>query len=167
MFRFKCAGCGEWHEGMPGFDAFAPLYYYGIPEAERPERCELTTDTCIVDGEFFFVRGCIEIPVRGVDEPFIWGTWVSLSRPNFEEFVSLMKRADRSAHGPYFGWLSAEFKVYPAAENLRTYAHLRNSGIRPSIELEPTNHPLAVEQREGISVDRVAEIYAAYMHQEK
>jgi hypothetical protein len=30
--------------------------------------------------------------------------------------------------------------------------------------LEPTDHPLALEQRNGISVDRVAEIYAIMMH---
>ena len=47
MFRFKCASCGEWHEGMPGFGASAPLYYYIIPEAERSARSQLTTDTCI------------------------------------------------------------------------------------------------------------------------
>jgi hypothetical protein len=34
----------------------------------------------------------------------------------------------------------------------------------PLIELEPTDHPLALEQRSGISVDRVAEIYAIMMH---
>ena len=164
MFRFKCASCGEWHEGMPGFGASAPLYYYIIPQAERSARSELTTDTCIVDGEHFFVRGCIEIPVHGVNEPFVWGAWVSLSPRNFHQFVRLLDRKDRSKYGPYFGWLSAHFKVYPDAENLKTNIHLRDDRIRPFIELEPTNHPLAVEQREGITVDRVAEIYAAYMH---
>jgi hypothetical protein len=32
------------------------------------------------------------------------------------------------------------------------------------IELEPTDHPLALEQRNGISPDRVAELYAIMMH---
>ena len=164
MFRFKCTGCGEWHEGMPGFDAAAPLYYYSVPEAQRPTRCELTPNTCIVDGEAFFVKGCIEIHVHGASEPFIWGTWVSLSQRNFEEFAGLLDAESRSAYGPYFAWLSAEFTVYPTAENLKTHVHLRDAGLRPYIELEPTNHPLAIEQREGITVDRVAEIYAAYGH---
>ena len=164
MFRFKCSRCNEWHEGMPSFGADAPLYYYDIPEAERAERCELTSDTCIVDGEHFFVRGCIEIPVHGENEPFVWGVWVSLSENNFEEFTSLFGVPVRDDHGPYFGWLSAYLKTYPDTENLKTHVHLRNDGVRPSIELEPTDHPLAVEQREGISVERVAEVYSAYMH---
>ncbi|MBR0969287.1 MULTISPECIES: hypothetical protein [Bradyrhizobium] len=35
---------------------------------------------------------------------------------------------------------------------------------KPSIELESTDRPLAVEQRNRMSVDRVAEIYAYYVH---
>ncbi|WP_174532024.1 DUF2199 domain-containing protein [Sphingomonas koreensis] len=164
MFRFKCGSCDEWHEGMPSFGATAPLYYYAIPESERDRRCELTSDTCIVDDEFFFVRGVIEIPVEGESDPLTWGVWVSWSRANFDEYVRNFELDDRAALGPYFGWLSAEFIVYPESENLKTRAHLRGPGVRPLIELEPTDHPLAVEQRNGITVERVAEIYAAYMH---
>jgi hypothetical protein len=48
--------------------------------------------------------------------------------------------------------------------NFKTRVHLRDNGVRPYIELEPTNHPLAVEQREGIAVERVAAIYASMAH---
>ena len=75
MFRFKCTCCNGWHEGMPTFGADAPLYLYGIPEEERQRRCVLHSDTCVIDDKLFFVRGCIEIPVSGTSEPFIWGVW--------------------------------------------------------------------------------------------
>ncbi len=163
MFRFKCPSCDEWHEGMPSFGAIAPLYYDEIPEVDRHARCELTTDTCVVDQKFFFIRGCIEIPVDGADEPFVWGVWASLSRENFEQFVALQEEASRAAFGPYFGWLSASLKTYPSTENLKTMVHLRDNGLRPYIELEPTDHPLALEQRRGISRERVGELFAAYM----
>ncbi|WP_308294565.1 hypothetical protein [Streptomyces sp. RKAG290] len=39
-------------------------------------------------------------------------------------------------------------------------------GRRPLIELEPTDHPLAVEQRNGITLDRVREIAEAVQHAE-
>ena len=164
MFRFQCSRCSEWHEGMPSFGAAAPLFYYGIPEAERGRRCALTADTCIVDDAHFFVRGCIEIPVRDADEPFSWGVWASLSRDHFARFVELLDCAERSQHGPWFGWLSAAIKTYPDTENLKTLVHLRDHGVRPYIELEPTDHPLAIEQRQGISVARLADIYAACTH---
>lgn len=164
MFRFKCSACDMWHEGMPSFGNDKPLYYYCIPEEERSTRCQLTQETCIVDDTYFFVQGCIEIPVSNTPEPFIWGVWVSLSATSFSEFVRLLDVPEREQFGPYFGWLSAGFRIYSDTENLKTMVHLRNNGRRPYIELEPTDHPLAIEQRNGISVERVAEIYAAYMH---
>lgn len=164
MFRFKCAECEEWHEGMPSFGTSAPSLYNSIPESEREERCHLTSDTCIVDDEFFFVRGCIEIPVIGTAEPFIWGAWVSLSNKSFDEFLSTFDEPIRSEFGPYFGWLSTELPLYPSSQNLKTHLHLRDQGVRPLIELEPSDHPLAVEQREGITVERLGEIYAACMY---
>ncbi len=48
--------------------------------------------------------------------------------------------------------------------NLKTHVHSRPVGERPYVELEPTDHPLAVEQRTGITVDRVREIAAAVLH---
>ena len=149
---------------MPTFGANAPLYFYGIPDQERGKRCVLDSDTCIVDREHFFVRGCLEIPVHGETDAFSWGVWVSLSQAHFTEFKAYYDKPKRSHIGPFFGWLSAELPLYPSTENLKTRAHLRDDGIRPYIELEPTDHPLAVEQRNGISVDRVAEIYAFFMH---
>jgi hypothetical protein len=46
---------------------------------------------------------------------------------------------------------------------LKTKVLLRNSGRRPSIKLEPTNHPLAQEQRLGIPLQRVEEIATALL----
>ena len=124
MVRFKCTSCGEWHEGMPACGAAAPLCYYAIPVNERAERCILTSDTCTVDQEFFFVRGCPEIPVHGESEPLTWGVWVSLSRDNFSQFTDCFDTPEQSHIGPSFGWLSAELPLYPSTENLKTRVHL-------------------------------------------
>ncbi|KIL78948.1 hypothetical protein SD77_3749 [Bacillus badius] len=57
-----------------------------------------------------------------------------------------------------FGWLSTVLSCYPETINLKTRVHTRPVGFSPSIELEPTEHPLAVEQREGITVERIKQI---------
>lgn len=150
---------------MPSFGWDWPLQYLMVREEERSSRCSLTSDTCVIDNDTFFVRGCIEIPVLGYDEPFAWGVWTSLSDRNFARFVELLHVRERSAHGPFFGWLSSHISIFPDTMNLKTMVHLRDNGTRPLIELEPTEHPLAVEQREGITVDRVAEIYARVVHE--
>ena len=163
-FDFQCRTCGEVHEGIPGFGAAAPLSYYAIPETQRASRCKLSSDRCIIDDKWFFVRGCLEIPVHGTDEPLIWGVWVDLSEQSFLAWQKVSEQKCRSHVGPFFGWLNAWLKPYPETVNLKTKVHLRDDGLRPWIELEPTDHPLAVEQRNGISIDRVAEIYSIMMH---
>lgn len=40
----------------------------------------------------------------------------------------------------------------------KTNVHIREVGMAPYVELEPTDHPLAIEQRNGITLDRVKEI---------
>jgi len=59
MFRFKCASCDEWHEGMPTFGANAPLHFYGIEAEDRSRRCVLDSDTCIIDHEFSFLSAAV------------------------------------------------------------------------------------------------------------
>lgn len=162
--RYVCACCGQTHEGSPGLGSVAPLYYYWVPETERQARCRLDADTCVVDDEFFFVRGCLVIPILGEAEPFIWGLWVSLSRVNFEHFRDPRPGGPT---GPFPGWLSASLKGYPETENLRTRLHRSAEGDRPLIEIEPTDHPLAVEQRSGITLDRAAAILSLYAHGEE
>lgn len=164
MFSFKCASCDEVHEGMPSFGAPAPLSYYQVPAEEREQRCDLGSDDCVIDEEFFFIRGCLEIPVIGEDEPFSWGVWVSLSEASYTEWVKCYESAKRSEVGPFFGWLNAWIAPYPDTIHLKTTVHLRDNGIRPFIELQESDHPLAIEQRDGITVERVAELYARMMH---
>ena len=136
----------------------------GRSSKERERRCLLTADTCVIDGEYFFVRGSIEVPVVGYHEVLSWGVWTSLSEKNFRHFEELFEDEDRAQHGPFFGWLSSHIHLYPETVHLKTMVHLRKVGTRPYVELEPTDHPLAVEQREGVTPERVAEIYEGMMH---
>jgi hypothetical protein len=166
-FEFTCAICGQVHRGMPSFGADAPLSYYDVPLQERERRCRLGTDDCVIDDQWFFVCGCIDIPVHGEKEQFTWSVWVSLSEKSFTTWSACFDAKHQTHIGPFFGWLNTWLKPYPDTANLKTRVHLRDDGIRPYIELEPTMHPLAIEQREGISRARLAEIYALAIHDEE
>lgn len=165
MFRFQCACCGEWQEGVPGYGVELPIYCDAMSAPERDQRCLIDQELCIIDDQFYFVRGSIEIPVEGTGEPFVWGVWLSLSESSFAEYVENFKSPSRTDLGPYLGWLSNELPVYPTCLNLKARLHIRELGIRPAIELEPTDHPLAMEQRNGMPIARVAEIFAQCVHQ--
>ncbi|TXI01466.1 MAG: DUF2199 domain-containing protein [Rhizobium sp.] len=165
-FSFLCATCNELHHGMPSFGAEAPFSYYQIPAQDLVRRCSLGSDDCVIDERQFFVRGCLEIPVHGYEEPFSWGVWLSLSESSFREWVRTFDAAQRSHVGPFFGWLNTRLHGYPETLNLKTMVHLRDNGIRPYVELERTDHPLALEQGNGISPDRVAQIFRELVHPE-
>jgi hypothetical protein len=164
MFKFTCATCGEVHEGIPSFGWDAPPHYYDIPENERAERCELTSDTCVINNEWFFVCGCLELPILGADLPFVWGVWLSLSEKNFLRYLELYEVKFRDDEPPFFGWLMTTPSGYPDDEILKTNVHLRNDGTRPYIELQPTEHPLSIEQRDGITQERLIEICQMILH---
>jgi hypothetical protein len=115
----------------------------------------------VLDRRKLFVRGCIEIPIVDLKEVFRWGVWVSVSKPNFKLILDLWDEEIRSDQAPIFGWLCNNIRGYPETFGLKTYVRLRNDGIRPLIQLEPTEHPLALEQREGITLRRIEEIVSA------
>lgn len=135
----------------------APELYFQIPEEEREDRCIINSDMCVIDNEHFFVVGNLELPVKDSDQVFSWDIWVSLSEENFGRAYELWEDPSREEEPPYFGWLSSSLPMYPETLSLKTHVHTREVGQRPYIELEPTDHPLAIEQREGISLERVHE----------
>jgi hypothetical protein len=161
---FTCSRCGETHDLPMSFALEAPVYWYGIPEDERPRRAVLDEELCAIDGQHFFIKGRICIPVHDCPDPFVWVVWVSLSGANFKRAVAAWEQADRETEPPYFGWLSSQISCYPSTLNLKTNVHTRPPGERPIIELEPTDHPLAVEQRTGITLARVHEIVETVLH---
>src|SRR5262249_23941830 len=125
---------------------------------------QLSSDQCAIDNKYFFVLGRIEIPVVGCEEPFVWLAWVLLSQKNFRRASELWCTVGRENEPAYFGWLSSALPYEPSTLNLKVNLHTRPVGERPFIELEPTEHPLAVEQRQGISLARVQEIAERLMH---
>jgi len=71
---------------------------------------------------------------------------------------------ERVHQEPDFGWLSSVLSGHPSTLNLETNVHWCEPGVRAFVELEPNDHPLAVEQREGITVERVMELAADIAH---
>ena len=166
---YLCGCCGKFHDELPmSYSSPVPDYCYDIPLEEQEKRIEMNDDLCIVDDEHFFIRGCIEIPVKDGDGPFIWDVWVSLSETNFNktiEYWSVEGREDKQE--PMFGWLSTDIPCYPNTVNLKINVHTRPLGIPPYIEVEPTKHPLAIEQRKGVTMERIKQVAEELCNEEE
>ena len=83
---------------------------------------------------------------------------------DFKRALQLWEQPGRESEPPSFGWLSTSLPGYPETLHLKTMVHTREVGRRPRVELEPTDHPLAVEQRQGITWERVQEIAERMLH---
>jgi|SRR5579862_1312315 len=165
--RWKCGSCEEWHSGpCLDFGYSSPYYWknnndqvdYSTSPNEGLAKTFLTTDFCAIDGEYFFVRGLIELPIVGTGEHLRWGVWGSLSRQNFETLFRMDDDPKRVELPPMFSWLSSHVAEYPETLSLKMYAHIQKPGSRPHFELEETDHPLSQEYHHGITVGRVKEI---------
>jgi hypothetical protein len=165
--QFTCSCCRESHDlSQISFGADAPVQWRLLTEAERA-RSELGQEQCVIEsdeGRHFFVRACLEIPIQGVDDAFTWGVWTSLSEASFLEMSDHWEDPDRTRLGPYFGWLSTNVPEYPDSVFLRSRVHQRPVGFRPLIELDPSDHPLAVHQRQGIDATQLQAIVRRLLH---
>jgi hypothetical protein len=162
---FRCARCGEWHDELPmAFAVAAPAYW---EQASRLSRLKgrLSDEQCEIDGHRF-VRARIVLPVHDADTDFEWGVWVSLSEESYRRATELWEAEGREAEPPYFAWIQSNAGPYPSTLGLQTWLYTQPVGVRPLAELEPTDHPVAREQREGIDMARVHELAAAALHPE-
>ncbi|MHC5022136.1 MAG: DUF2199 domain-containing protein [Planctomycetota bacterium] len=160
----RCESCGGIHDELPMALAIQwPYVIHELDEEERVERVEHDTDWCIFDGERFFLRGCLELRVHGrTESPFVWGVWVELSIDDFEATIEDWETEGRESSPPMLGRLANAIPCYDGGTlGLPVHLHTRPVGLRPIVDLPPVDHPLAVEQHEGITLERVHAIVEA------
>jgi hypothetical protein len=169
--RWKCYSCDEWHTGpCLDFSLDSPCYWSKENEKQsnrakllpwwKREKADtfLDEDYCAINGESFFVRGIIHLPIIGAAETFRWGVWGSLSSENFKKLLKMDDDPKRVELPAMFSWLSNELPEYPDTLNLKMYAHIQELDWRPHFELELTDHPLSQEYHKGIPPERVKDI---------
>lgn len=161
---WRCNVCGTQYVDPPlCFGTDAPWRAL-VPEREFAQRVELTPDQCVVDEHTFFIRGHIEIPIREYPQPLSFSVWSSLSERSFRHMSERWDAPDRGSDPPYFGWLCSPIPVYPSTTNLKLSVQSRAPGLTPLFTVEPTDHPLAIDQHHGIVLARWHELAHRLLH---
>lgn len=162
---FRCRICGNLHDELLFDLAFdEPLHVAELDEAARARQVTSLGDFRILrrdDDTHYFILGLIELPIIGTREHLRYAAWTTLSATSFEAATSAYR--DLTVAGPFFGWLANDIPDYPPTAALPTQVYVR-AGMRARIELEPSTHPLAVEQRSGITLERVQMIVERQLH---
>ncbi len=97
---WSCSVCEKIHRGLPAIAFEAPAHYHGLAEEEHPKRALLNEDFCVIDGNTFYVRCVLNIPISGIGDTLEWGVWSSLSEANFKNYSDTFHDIDQSKLGP-------------------------------------------------------------------
>jgi hypothetical protein len=162
---FDCTVCGERHEVLPlMYSVNAPQAVMAIPSEEVDKRIVITPDQCVIDNKDFYLRGRILIPVHELDAPFVWGVWAEISPSSFLRTNEIWHVEGREQEPPFAGWLNTDLFLFGSTLNLDVDVHTQVVGQRPLFTIRNPDHPLAVQQREGITIEDVQDIAEMIFH---
>jgi hypothetical protein len=129
-----------------------PDMYANMKREQRDIRATIGSDQCIVDQQWFFIRGCLEIPVLDSTEPFLWGLWAAVREQVFDDISENGEEKGRERiRGPFKGRLANSLSVYSETLNLKVKILVQPVATRPLFIVEELEHALAIEQQTGIS----------------
>lgn len=158
-----CPACGDRHEGpltffaqpAPELWATAPLWARIRAGRSRSFRSFKTTGK-----RRYFVRGHLMIPrLEQPDDPFGWSVWAEVDETDFRLLVDTLEDPQRVEQAPIRGHLDADLPYEDPTRGLSVLLHQNPPGEVSDITVsEAEHHPLAIEQRNGITETRVAEI---------
>jgi len=168
--KWECAPCGKAHTGI--FDIAYDKPAGWADSTSRISNADLAPgvthfladDYCVMEDEDYFVRCVLELPIVGTEDRLGLGVWSTLLKKNFILYLQSFRDPNQGRLGPWFGWFSNRLSGYPDTLNLKCQVRPRDDRQRPTIEIEASDHPLSADQRNGISIDRLIELYAAHGH---
>jgi hypothetical protein len=161
---WQCNNCGARHDEIPTCFGIEAPWRALVPEADFSRRVQLSADQCVIDDGTFFIRGHVEVPIRGFSEPLAFSVWSSLSERSFRHICERWTSPLRAADPPYFGWLCSPIGIYPSTLHLAISVQSRAPGLVPLFTVEPSDHPLAIDQLQGITIARWHEIAHIILH---
>ena len=107
----------------------------------------------------------MELAVEELGHPFAWTVWMRVGEADFWRIDDLWRKLERVDKPPVPGTVANAVPGYPDTTGLHGLIHQCEPGGRPWVALDPASgHPLAHEQREGISPDRYAELAGLALH---
>ncbi len=168
---FRCESCKDQHIGI--FDvAFAsPMYWTGSTEKRTDEEVhaalatgrDILTNNFCLDGQHRFVRCIVPFNIHDSEETFAFGVWGSLSTQSFQQYLDDFFSPAETLMKPVFSWLSNRL---PGSED-RSYKcrlHSQPRPDRPVLEIGEDDHPFYSAQTQGMSVQRLLDVYALAGH---
>lgn len=103
-FKYTCNCCGKELEEWPALTYTSPSNYNNLPEDDKQQIGELSSDFCIIGYESQidrFIRCTLMQKVSDHCQDLKYGLWVSLSEKSYQDYVENYKNPEHEVQ--YFG----------------------------------------------------------------
>jgi hypothetical protein len=168
--------CGERHVGLFPIQMLTPAGWAGSREYQPDDAMTmegdfLSANFSVREGKYFAVRMRLPVPLLGLPaQALTYTVWTALDRPDFEAYFEAVRTNSQKLNARAPARLINRIGGYPDTFGLMGAGFQQTDGGGPYLLLDPKqpdrrdNHPLAIEQRQGVSLDRILELYAAQNH---
>ena len=166
---WTCASCDGVHSGLPALAMHRP-YVWTHGEAKEPNsslRLDgnfLSEDFCVIEGKDYIVRCVLEVPIIGLEHPFDFGVWSTLSKENFEAYIETFDIGLEQAGEPCFSWLCNDLTFFGKTVSEKAWIIPQANRQRPKVELANESHPLYKAQKNGLAASELVEIFEQTGH---
>lgn len=173
---FACS-CGERHVGLFPIQLQVPMGWpgpkdYELDSALRMDGNFLSYNLCVWEGKFFSMRMRLPLMIRGAQPAaFMYTVWASLDRVDFEAYLEAQRAGQLKNNARSQARLVNRIKGFENTGSLMGSAFQQEDGGLPVLLIHgpqpglDSNHRLIGEQKNGIGVDRMLELFAAYGHE--
>ncbi|WP_232274787.1 DUF2199 domain-containing protein [Paenibacillus sp. 481] len=132
----------------------APYYVAEIEPWEREERCVLSAGKCIIDNEYYYVRGRLTAPNGNGRGNVHWDVWIQVSGQQYDALLTTCSLQEQTLAGK----LSSAIPGYPDTLALPVTIKWQPRKSVLDVHVDNSDHLLAIEQRQGLSFQRWLEL---------
>lgn len=178
MRKIKCSKCDVLHpvsDVEPSFHAPDDVFQ-AAKAGLAPHSGELTdleigyklnADLCVMrESELheyrYFVRSVLPIPMAGTTDVFSLGVWAEVSIIDFNYVIQKWGVKDQRDLPPLSATLANDLPATEGAKGLVLAMQLISADQRPTLTVMNPDHRLFIEQRDGITLERVNEYNGQY-----
>jgi hypothetical protein len=145
---------------------------YAPDEEIQLDRTFISESYCVWRGQNFAMRMRLPLQMRGASPAaFMYTVWAAVERADLQAYIAAKAQNTLRNDARFPARLVSRIAGHHDTVNLMGLAFQQEDGWPPLLLLAGTqpytnrpDHPLLLEQRQGIGLDRALELFAAYGH---
>ncbi len=134
-----------------------PDYIAAMSAEDIEERCRYNDDIYICDGELFYIRCILPLPVQDKGSDYCLGVWVQVSESSFEHIYNLWDEEDLTSEEPLKGLLANQVPLNDETKGVEVTVQLIGATARPIVTVKDISCSLYNEQTCGVTIHRASE----------